>query len=272
MASVAALLSALVIMSKDEVLSALNVVAAQVTEDSLLEILGDYVNSQTGMKKSAARSEIYSKHEKEYYLVLGIVRPSGEGAAKKKVSVEQINELMTALAGSARNELITKLKCDEKAVTEDSLLYVLADHANLVLPIKKSTARATIYSDCQPQYRRILSILQPEVDAQSRKRALPGSHGGGDAKRARVGTTTPPPSSLDVPVDSALLLLQEKFGQSSLVKKVEARAADMQTQWLGLRLLWDRSERRPAWQQGLGLGATVWTEPKKTCDFVLCPS
>ena len=84
MASVAALLSALVIMSKDEVLSALNVVAAQVTEDSLLEILGDYVNSQTGMKKSAARSEIYSNHEKEYYLVLGIVHPSGEAQRRRR--------------------------------------------------------------------------------------------------------------------------------------------------------------------------------------------
>ena len=272
MASIAALLSALATMSKDGVLSALNVIAALVTEESLLRILGDYVNSQTGMKKSAVRFEIYSNHEKEYYLVLGIVHPSGEGAAKKKVSVEQINELMIDLAGSARNELITKLKCDEKAVTEDSLLYVLADHANSVLSIKKSIARATIYSDCEPQYRQILSILQPDVDAQSRKRALPDSDGGGDAKKARVGATTPPPTSLDAPADSALLLLQEKFGQSSLVKKVEARAADMQKQWLGLRFLWDRSERRPAWQQGLGLGATVWTEPKKTCDFVFCSS
>ena len=171
MASIAALFSTLVNMSKDEVLSALSVTAAQVTEDSLLKILGDYVNSQAGMKKSAARSEIYSKYEKEYYLVLGIIHPSGEGAAKKKEPVEQINELMTDLAGGARNELITKLKCDEKVVTEDSLLYVLADHANLVLSVKKSTARATIYSDCEPQYRQILSILQPEVDAQSRKSA-----------------------------------------------------------------------------------------------------
>ena len=191
MASIAALLSALVITSKDEVLSALNVIAAQVTEDSLLEILGDYVNSQTGMKKSAARFEIYSDHEKKYYLVLGIVHPSGEGAAKK-VCVEQINELMIDLAGSARNEFITKLKCDEKAVTEDSLLYVLADHANSVLFIKKSTARAKIYSDCEPQYRQILSILQPGVDAQSRKRAHPDSDGDGDAREARVGRSCRP--------------------------------------------------------------------------------
>ena len=101
--------------------------------------------------------------------------------------MEQINELMTDLAGSARNELITKLKCDEEAVTEDSLLYVLADHANSVSSIKKSIARATIYFDCGPQYRQILSILQPGVDAQSRKRAHPDSDGDGDAKEARVG-------------------------------------------------------------------------------------
>ena len=106
MASIAALLSALVNMCKDEVLSALNVIAALVTEESLLRIPGDYVNSQTGMKKSAARFEIYSNHEKEYYLVLGIVHPTGEGAAKKKDPLEQINELMTDLAGRARNELI----------------------------------------------------------------------------------------------------------------------------------------------------------------------
>ena len=98
MASIAALLSALATMSKDGVLSALNVIAALVTEESLLRILGDYVNSQTGMKKSAVRFEIYSNHEKEYYLVLGIVHPTDAGVAKKKVSVEQINELMTDLA------------------------------------------------------------------------------------------------------------------------------------------------------------------------------
>ena len=192
MASIAALLSALVNMSKDEVLSALDVIAALVTEESLLRILGDYVNSQTGMRKSAARSEIYSNHEKEYYLVLGIVHPTGEGVAKKKDPLEQIHELMTDLAGGARNELIAKLKCDEKAVTEDSLLYVLADHANLVLSVKKSISQATIYSDCQPQYRRILSILQPGVDAQSRKRAHPDSDGGSDAKEARVGRSCRP--------------------------------------------------------------------------------
>ena len=113
---------------------------------------------------------------------------------------------MTDLAGNARNELITKLKCDEKAVTEVSLLYVLADHFNSVLSIKKSIARATIYRDCEPQYRQILSILQPGVDAQrslgvakycrscaqSRKRAHPDSDGGIDAKEARVGRSCRP--------------------------------------------------------------------------------
>ena len=99
---------------------------------------------------------------------------------------------MTDLAGNARNELITKLKCDEKAVTEVSLLYVLADHVGSVLSIKKSIARATIYRDCEPQYRQILSILQPGVDAQSCKRAHPDSDGGSDAEEARVGRSCRP--------------------------------------------------------------------------------
>lgn len=269
MASIGALMSALTTMPKERVLSALKVAATEITEESLLNILGDYMNYEVGIKKRAARTEIYSNYEKEYYLVLGIVHPSGlAGVPKEKEPAEQISQLMTDLAGSTRNDLIGKLKCDEDAITQDSLLHVLADFANLILYVKKSSARATIYFDCEPQYRQILSVLKPEDDARSRKRELADSDDGGNIKKARVGAA-PPPTSLEGPCESAMLLLLQKFGKLSLVKKVESRSEDMEKQWLGLRSLWDRSQRLPTQQQGLGLGASIWTPKKKTCDFVL---
>ena len=266
MASIGALMSALTTMPKERVLSALKVAATEITEESLLKILGDYVNYEVGIKKSSARTEIYSKYEREYYLVLGIVHPSGPAFAPKQEPAEQISQLMTDLAGSARDDLLGKLKCNEEAITEDSLLYVLADYANLILCMKKSTARATIYSDCEPQYRQILSVLQPEDATKSRKRVLTGNGDGSYPKKARVAEV-PPPTSLEVPSDS-MALLRQKFGESSLVKKVEARRKDMERQWFGLRSLWDKSQNLSMLQQGLGLGATVWTEPKTTGDFV----
>ena len=110
--------------------------------------------------------------------------------------MEQIHKLMTDLAGAARSELVAKLKCREKAVTEDSLLYMLADYANLVLSIKKSSARATIYSDCQPQYRRILSILQPEVDAQIQRAAASVSTSFPPSPQDSVSAAAPSPNEL----------------------------------------------------------------------------
>ena len=65
-----------------------------------------------------------------------------------------------------------------------------------------------------------------------------------------------------------MALLRQKFGESSLVKKVEARCKDMERQLFGLRSLWDKSQKLYTLQRGLGLGATVWTEPKTTGDFV----
>ena len=141
-------------------------------------------------------------------------RGSGRRARTREISGEtnakSISQLMTDLAGSARDDLLGKLKCNEEAITEDSLLYVLADYANLILCMKKSTARATIYSDCEPQYRQIMSVLKPEDDARSRKRELADSDDGGNIKKARV-EAAPPPTSLEGPSDSAMLLLLQKL-------------------------------------------------------------
>ena len=49
-------------------------------------------------------------------------------------------------------------------ITEDSLLKILGDCMNSEVDVKKSSARNEIYS-----YRQILSVLQPEDNARSRK-------------------------------------------------------------------------------------------------------
>ena len=60
-------------MTTEQVLFSLRVSAHEVTENTLLRILGDYVNELTGIKKTTARSEIYSSHVAEYYSILRVV-------------------------------------------------------------------------------------------------------------------------------------------------------------------------------------------------------
>ena len=43
----------------------LKVAATKITENGLLKILGNYMNSEVGIKKGFARNKVYSNYEKE---------------------------------------------------------------------------------------------------------------------------------------------------------------------------------------------------------------
>ena len=84
----------------------------------------------------------------------------------------------------------------------------------------------------------------------------------GKRTQQRAFAAIPPPAQEELsPVDMVMDGLRRKFMKHSLVQRAEARSGDMEAQWVGLRRLWDSSER-PAGQRGLdgaGLGATYST-------------